>query len=90
MNLFPFVIILLYRETNYKNINFKTMVLLKAEHPEHGIWYFTNISKASEYVKTSINYIKMQLGGIMNSVKGWTFEWTDDDNIINKYINPER
>lgn len=66
------------------------MKLLKAEHPEQGIWYFTSIGKASAYVNTSGTYIKMVLAGISKKVKGWTFEWTEDDNIINKYINPEQ
>lgn len=78
-----------YNQNKDKYIKIKNMQLLRAEHSEHGIWYFTSMSKASKYVKTSSNYIKMQLGGIMKSIKGWTFEWTDDDNIINKYINPE-
>lgn len=65
------------------------MRLLKAEHKEHGIWYFTSIGKAAQYIKSSSTYIKMQLAGISKQLKGWTFEWTDDENIINKYINPE-
>lgn len=66
------------------------MKLLKAEHPEKGIWYFTNYNKADKYIGTSSTYIKMQVAGISKTVKGWTFEWTDDENIINKYINPEK
>ena len=66
------------------------MRLLKAEHKENGIWYFTSINKAAQYINSSATYIRMQLGGISKQVKGWEFEWTEDDNIINKYINPEK
>ena len=62
------------------------MRLLKAEHNEKGIKYFTNSNQAAKYINSSITYIKMQIAGISKSVKGWKFEWTEDPSIINKNI----
>lgn len=66
------------------------MTLIKAEHPEHGIWYFTSISKAAKYIGCVYACVNQQLHGVTKQTKGWKIEWTEDENIINKYINPEK
>ena len=71
--------------------------LIMAEHDKYGIWYFTNRKKiewALEIFQGSIDWFmrKAALKGENTwKVRDWTFSWVDDsDNIIYKYINPER
>jgi len=89
LNLFLKTTILnIYILQKYK---FKIMAkLIKAEHPEQGIWYFTTQSKAAEYIGCTQTQIRMVLTDFMNKAKGWTLEYTEDGDILNKYINPEK
>ena len=65
------------------------MKLVKIEHPTKGIWYFTNPYKASEYIGTGSTYFtnRMKQG---KTAKKWSAEWIESDEIMSKYINPER
>ena len=62
------------------------------EHDEKGIWYFTNVNRAATYICTVASNINRVLDGKSKKgkVKGWTPQWVDADNIMSKYINPER
>ena len=64
--------------------------LIKLEHPEHGVWYFTNTNKAAKYIGTSATNINHVLTGFFKQIKGWSVERIDGTNIVYKYINPER
>lgn len=63
------------------------MKLLKIEHPINGIWYFTSAIKAAVWLETSASniYTSMKYG---KTVKGWSLEWVEKDNILSQYINP--
>lgn len=63
------------------------MKLLKIEHPINGIWYFTSAIKAAVYLETSASniYTSMKNG---KTVKGWSLEWVEEDDILSQYINP--
>lgn len=63
------------------------MKLLKIEHPINGIWYFTSAIKAAVWLDTSAPniYTSMKNG---KTVKGWSLEWVEEDNILSQYINP--
>ena len=63
------------------------MKLLKIEHPINGIWYFTSAIKAAVWLETSASniYTSMKNG---KTVKGWSLEWVEEDNILSQYINP--
>lgn len=66
------------------------MKLIKIENEKHGIWYFTTLHKAANYIGTSSGNVGLVLKGIYRQIKGWTVEEIEDDYIICKYINPER
>ena len=63
------------------------MKLLKIEHPINGIWYFTSAIKAAVWLDTSAPniYTSMKNG---KTVKGWSLEWVEEDDILSQYINP--
>lgn len=63
------------------------MKLLKIEHPINGIWYFTSAIKAAVWLETSASniYTSMKNG---KTVKDWSLEWVEEDNILSQYINP--
>ena len=63
------------------------MKLLKIEHPINGIWYFTSAIKAAVYLDTSAPniYTSMKNG---KTVKGWSLEWVEEDDVLSQYINP--
>ena len=62
------------------------MKLIKMEHPERGIWYASNKTAAAEFMGITYNSVKLVLYGAQKKCKGWTMEFTEDDNVINKYI----
>ena len=63
------------------------MRLLKTEHPINGIWYFTSAIKAAVWLDTSAPniYTSMKNG---RTVKGWSLEWVEEDDVLPQYINP--
>ena len=63
------------------------MKLLKIEHPINGIWYFTSAYKAAIWIDTSAAniYTSMKNG---KTVKGWSLEWVEEDDVLPQYINP--
>ncbi len=65
------------------------MKLIKIEHDEQGIWYFSNKSKAAKYIGTSGIYIDYGLK-TGKKCKGWTIEEIESDDILSRYINPEK
>jgi len=65
------------------------MKLLKSEHKENGTWYFTNINRAAKYIGVAANYLTYTLGA-HRPCKGWSLEWVESDDILSKYINPEK
>jgi len=65
------------------------MRLFKAEHNENGIWYFSTKAKLLKYINTSQTYLDHCMI-VEKPCKGWIVEEIDDDNILSKYIDPER
>ena len=63
--------------------------LLKCEHYEKGIWYFTTKYKAAQYIGTFEYWVNSCLRA-GKKCKGWTLEWVNGENVIYKYINPTR
>lgn len=64
--------------------------LIKAEHYEKGIWYFTTTYQAGKYLNTPPSNVKGCLKGWFKQLKGWTFEYVPNDGtILLQYINPE-
>lgn len=66
------------------------MKLLMLEHPEHGVWYFTTNNKGAKYIGTSMSNLMLMLKGYCKQCKGWKGQWIMSDDILSKYINPER
>ena len=64
--------------------------LLMIEHPESGIWYFTNIQRAADWIGIQRTHLLQCLGKNKPTYKDYTFEWIDGSNVIYKYIDPER
>ena len=65
------------------------MKLFKLENSEKVIWYFTNTAKASKFLDTAQSYLDACRKN-NKTCKGWSIEEIEDDNILSKYINPER
>lgn len=65
------------------------MKLFKAEHYERGIWYFSTKAKLCKYIDTAQTYLNMCLKNGKHC-KGWAIEEIEDDNILSRYIDPER
>ena len=65
------------------------MKLLKIENPINGIWYFTSAYKAAVWLDTSASniYTSMKNG---KTVKGWSLEWVEADDILTQFINPTK
>lgn len=63
------------------------MKLLKIEHPINGIWYFTSAIKAAVWLETSASNIYTSMKN-EKTVKGWSLEWVEEDNILSQCINP--
>ena len=65
------------------------MKLLKIEHPINGIWYFTSAIKAAVWLDTSAPniYTSMKNG---KTVKGWSLEWVEEDDVLPQFINPTK
>lgn len=63
--------------------------LLKVEHYEKGKWYFTSVYKVANALDTQATHINYYMGK-NKEYKGWNFEWIDGENVIYKYINPEK
>lgn len=66
------------------------MRLFKAEHPEKGIWYFSTQRKCAAYIGVQDIYVSRVVNGKTKNAKGWDIELIEDDNIISKYIDPEK
>lgn len=62
---------------------------IKLEHPEHGIWYFTNPTRAMKYI--NVQYYQFYSGlNREKRIKGWLIEEIEDENVPTKFINPEK
>lgn len=66
------------------------MKLIMMEHPEHGIWYFTNTTKAANFIGAPFSNVRILLAGFYHRCKGWTAQWIESDDILSRYINPDR
>ena len=64
------------------------MKLLKIEHPINGIWYFTSAIKAAVWLDTSAPNIYTSMKN-RKTVKGWSLEWVEEDDVLSQYINPK-
>lgn len=65
------------------------MKLIKVEHKEKGTWYFTTKAKAVRYINTSPNYLDHCLI-VDKQCKGWDVDVIESDDVLSKYIDPER
>jgi len=65
------------------------MTLLKAEHNENGIWYFSTIRKAASFIDSADSNVNAAIKA-RRKVKGWEFEWIESDDVLSKYIDPKR
>lgn len=65
------------------------MRLIKAEHNENGIWYFSNIRKCAQYIGAGDPNVNISLNKTHRPVKGWNLEWIEAYDIICKYIDPD-
>ena len=63
------------------------MKVLKIEQTINGIWYVTSAIKAAVWLETSASniYTSMKNG---KTVKGWSLEWVEEDDVLSQYINP--
>lgn len=59
------------------------------EHYEYGIWYFTTLEKAAEYIGAKKDYLELALQGKWQSVKHWEIYEVDAADAIPAYINPD-
>ena len=66
------------------------MRLIKAEHNEKGIWYFSNIRKCAQYIGAGDPNVNTSLNKTHRPVKGWNLEWIESDSILSKYIDCDR
>lgn len=67
-----------------------TNKLLMVEHPERGIWYFSNINKAAVWIGIEPIHLRYCFGKKNPHYKDYTFEWVDGSNVMYKYINPQK
>ncbi len=64
--------------------------LLMVDHPERGIWYFTNLQKAADWIGTKRTNLLFALTKRKPCYKGYELEWVDGADVIYRYINPEK
>lgn len=65
------------------------MKLIKAENDVKGIWYFTTIRKCAAYIGAADSNLVTALK-TKYKCHGWSVEKIESDEIISKYIDPER
>ena len=65
------------------------MRLFKAEHDEKNIWYFSTKAKLLKYINTSQTYLDHCMI-VDKPCKGWIVEEVERDDILSKYIDPEK
>lgn len=65
------------------------MRLFMIEHYDEGLWYFTTKAKTARFIDTSPYYLDkcMKIG---KKCKGWSISEINDDNVLSRYIDPER
>lgn len=64
--------------------------LLMVDHPERGIWYFTNLQKAADWIGIQRNHLNVIMHKKKPYYKGYELEWVDGADVIYRYINPEK
>ena len=75
---------------NYKNIlKFTTMKLIMAEHQQKGIWYFSTLRKCAAYIGAADSNVRSAITKKWKC-SGWSIEEIESDDILSKYIDPER
>ena len=62
------------------------MKLIKGTFKDKEPVYFTGISKAAEHIGCVYAAVNAQMHGMTKQTKGWKLEWTEDENILNKFI----
>ena len=72
-----------------KTINMENKLLM-IKHPERGIWYFTNMQKAANWIGIQRTTLLQCFGKRKLEYKGYTIEWIDGSDVLYKYINPEK
>jgi len=65
------------------------MKLIMIDHDEHGVWYFTTKAKAAKYIETSPSYLDLCIK-LKRPCKDWTIEEIESDDVICKYIDPDK
>lgn len=65
------------------------MRLIMVDNDVEGIWYFTSKAKCARFIGCTPPMIIwcLKMG---KPFKGWYLQEIEDDNIITKYIDPER
>lgn len=64
------------------------MKLLKAEHQEKGIWYFSTLRKCAAYIDSADSNLRAAINN-KRKCRGWDVEEIESDDILSKYIDPE-
>ena len=64
--------------------------LLIVKHHERGIWYFTNMQKAANWMGIKRTTLLQCFGKRKLEYKDYKFEWIDGSDVKYKYINPEK
>ena len=72
-----------------KTINMENELLM-VEHPKRGIWYFTNMQKAADWIGIQRTQLLQCFGKRKLEYKDYTFEWVDGSDVKYKCINPEK
>ena len=74
---------------HFADEEYSKYMLLEAEHPEFGIWYFTNTNQCAKVIgigRTTLDY-HIERSGKYN---GWEFEWVDGSDVLYKFVNPSK
>lgn len=65
------------------------MKFVVIEHYSKGIWYFTDVDKAANYIGVESSYLQKCINR-NTQCKGWYVNTVEDYNVISKFINPEQ
>lgn len=72
------------KKTIFGDIN---NAILKIEHTEYGIFYFSSIYLAAKWMGWSDEVLWCCLNRGLNEFLSWKFEWIDASNVKEEYIN---
>ena len=67
----------------------KLIKIKNSENQEKGVWYFSSLRKCARYIGAADSNLRAAINK-KRKCGGWDVEEIESDEILSKYIDPER